>query len=77
LHRLPQALKIPGVMDLKTLADAQKLIGHLPKETRARGTWQYVEAKLEKAAAGQRRDASSDRAADGVAARARGIYEMT
>jgi hypothetical protein len=51
-HRLPRALKIPGVMDLKTLADVRKLIGHLPKETRAKGTWHYVEAELKKPAAG-------------------------
>jgi hypothetical protein len=38
-------------MDLKTLADVRKLISHLPKETRAKGTWQYVDAELKKAAA--------------------------
>jgi hypothetical protein len=28
------------------------LIGHLPKETRAKSTWQHVEAELDKAAVG-------------------------
>jgi hypothetical protein len=28
------------------------VLGHLPKETRARNTWQHVEAELKKAAAG-------------------------
>jgi hypothetical protein len=38
-------------MDLVTLADVRTLLGHLPKETRAKGTWQLVEAKLKQAAA--------------------------
>jgi hypothetical protein len=29
-------------MDLVTLADVRALIGHLPKETRAKSTWQHV-----------------------------------
>jgi hypothetical protein len=37
---LPRALTIPTIMDLVTLADARTLLGHLPKETRARDTWQ-------------------------------------
>jgi hypothetical protein len=49
---LPRPLTIPDVMDLKTLADVRTLIGHLPKDTRARDTWQNVEAELKKAAAG-------------------------
>ena len=49
---LPRPLKIPGVMDLKALADVRTLIGHLPKAVRARDTWQYVERELKKAAAG-------------------------
>ena len=49
---LPRPLTIPTVMDLKTLADVRTLLGHLPKETRARDTWQHVEAELTKAAAG-------------------------
>jgi hypothetical protein len=49
---LPRAMKIPGVMDLKALADVRALIGHLPKETRAKSTWQHVEAELKKAATG-------------------------
>jgi hypothetical protein len=38
-------------MDLVTLADVRSLIGHLPKEARAKDTWQHVEAELDKAAA--------------------------
>src|SRR5271169_4116350 len=48
---LPRPLKIPGVMDLKTLADVRTLLGHLPKETRAKSTWRHVEAELKKAGA--------------------------
>jgi len=49
---LPRPLKIPDIMDLVTLADVRTLLGHLPKETRAKSTWQHVEAELKKAAAG-------------------------
>jgi hypothetical protein len=49
---LTRPLKILGVMDLKTLADARALLKHLPKETRAKSTWQYAEGELDKAAAG-------------------------
>ena len=49
---LPRPLTIPTVMDLVTLADVQTLLGHLPKETRAKSTWHHVEAELKKAAAG-------------------------
>jgi hypothetical protein len=48
---LPRPLTIPSIMDLKTLADVRTLLGHLPKETRAKGTWRHVEAKLKQAAA--------------------------
>jgi hypothetical protein len=48
---LLRPLTIPTVVDLKTLAGVRTLIGHLPKETRARDTWQHVEAELKKAAA--------------------------
>ena len=48
---LPRPLTIPTIMDLVTLADVRSLIGHLPKETRARDTWQHVERELNKAAA--------------------------
>ena len=44
---LPRPLTIPTVMDLVTLADVRTLIGHLPKETRAKSTWQHVAAELE------------------------------
>ena len=36
-------------MDLVTLADV--LLGHLPKATREKPTWQHVAAELDKAAA--------------------------
>ena len=49
---LPRALTIPTIMDLETLADVRTLLGHLPKQTRAKGTWQHVEAKLKQTAAG-------------------------
>ena len=52
LRPLPRPLTIPTVMDLVTLADVRALIGHLPKETRAKDTWLHVEAELKKAAAG-------------------------
>jgi hypothetical protein len=39
-------------MDLTTLADVRKLLGHLPKQTREKSTWQHVAAELTKAAAG-------------------------
>jgi hypothetical protein len=45
-------LEIPKVMKLRTLTDVRELLGHLPKETRARDTWQHVETELTKAAAG-------------------------
>ena len=48
---LPRPLEIPGIMDLLTLADLRKLLGHLPEVTRARDTWQHVEAELKKAEA--------------------------
>jgi hypothetical protein len=38
-------------MDMVTLADVRALLGHLPKETRTKSTWQHVEAELKKAAA--------------------------
>ncbi|HSZ65802.1 MAG TPA: hypothetical protein VK825_06315 [Xanthobacteraceae bacterium] len=47
---LPRALTIPTVMDLVTLADVRAVIGHLPKEARAKDTWQTVETELKKAA---------------------------
>jgi hypothetical protein len=49
---LPRPLTIPTVMDLVTLADVRTLLGHLPKETREKSTWQHVAAELDKAAAG-------------------------
>jgi hypothetical protein len=49
---LPRSLAIPDVMDLVTLADVRALIDHLPKESRAKSTWQHVEATLKQAAGG-------------------------
>jgi hypothetical protein len=49
---LPRPLTIPTVMDLITLADVRALLGHLPKERRAKSTWQHVEAALKQAATG-------------------------
>ena len=49
---LPRALTIPTLMDLVTLADVRALIDHLLKESRAKSTWQHVEATLKQAAAG-------------------------
>jgi hypothetical protein len=36
-------------MDLVTLADVRALLGHLPKPTREKSTWQYVVRKIDKA----------------------------
>ncbi len=49
---LPQPLPIPDVMTLKTLADVQELMRHLPADSRARLTWLQVAADVEEAAAG-------------------------
>jgi hypothetical protein len=49
---LPRPLVIPGVMTLKTLADVRSLLGHLPKDVRARSTWQSVVDQLDAAARG-------------------------
>jgi hypothetical protein len=49
---LPRPLVIPGVMTLKTLADVRSLLGHLPKDVRARSTWQSVADQLDAAARG-------------------------
>lgn len=44
---LPRPLVILEVMTLETLADVRKLLGHLPKEVRAKETWQAVAEQLE------------------------------
>jgi hypothetical protein len=63
-HRpLPRPLTIPTVMNPVTLADVRTLIGHLPKETRARDTWRHVEAELKKPRALATRQASPCRSA--------------
>jgi len=49
---LPRPLKIPSVMTLKTLADVRGLIRRLPKDHRAKSTWQHVENQLNAAAIG-------------------------
>jgi len=51
-RQLPQALVIPGVMTIATLADVRKLLRRLPKDRRQLSTWQHVAAELDKAAAG-------------------------
>jgi hypothetical protein len=45
-------LTIPDVMELRTLADVRKPIGHLLSDHRERKAWQQVAAELDKAAAG-------------------------
>jgi hypothetical protein len=47
---LPRPLTIPSVVDLVTLADVRTPLGHLPKEPRAKSTWQHVETGLNQAA---------------------------
>jgi hypothetical protein len=49
---LTRPLDVPGIMKLKTLADVHELLRHLPKEYRAKSTWQYVEKQLNEAAHG-------------------------
>jgi hypothetical protein len=49
---LPQAVVIPKVMTLKTLADLGTLLRHLPAGHGWRRTWRHVAAELDKAAAG-------------------------
>jgi hypothetical protein len=50
---LPRALKIPGIMTLKTLADVRELIEkHLPPEFRERDNWHHVAKCLTAAANG-------------------------
>jgi len=39
-------------MTLKTLGDVRKLLSHLPKDVRARSTWQGVANQLDTAARG-------------------------
>jgi hypothetical protein len=51
-RRLPRTITIPGVMTLRTLADVSELLRHLPKEHRAKETWQHVAAQLDEAARG-------------------------
>ena len=43
---LPQALVIPTVTTLKTLADVCELLRHLPEDRRTRSTWRHVEQRL-------------------------------
>jgi hypothetical protein len=48
---LPQPLKIPTVMTLKTLGDVRMLIErHLPAQCRAKDSWRHVAVELRKAA---------------------------
>jgi hypothetical protein len=49
---LPQPTVIPYLMALQTLADVRVLLGHLPKEYRAKETWRHVANTLDEAAGG-------------------------
>jgi hypothetical protein len=49
---LPQKIVIPDLMTLRTLADVRTLLGHLPKEYRAKETWRQVAKTLDEAAGG-------------------------
>jgi hypothetical protein len=49
---LPQPITIPSVMKLRTLGDVRTLLGHLPKEHRAKDTWRHVAKTLSEAARG-------------------------
>jgi hypothetical protein len=50
---LPRPLIIPKAMKLTTLADVRELMQHLPKDHRAKSTWQHVEKQLNAAAVGK------------------------
>jgi len=39
-------------MKLRTLADVRELLGHVPKDFRAKDTWRYVAKTLDDAARG-------------------------
>jgi len=49
---LPRPIIIPRVMTLRTLSDVRELLRHLPKEHRAKQTWQQVTTQLDEAAHG-------------------------
>ena len=51
-RQLPRPIIIPRVMTLRTLADVRELLRHLPKEHRAKQTWQHVTTQLDEAANG-------------------------
>ena len=51
-RQLPAPLAIPKLMTLKTLGDVRDLLGHLPKEHRAKDTWQHVAKTLDEAVRG-------------------------
>ena len=50
---MPQPIIIPDLMTLRTLADVRALLGHLPKEYRAKETWRHVAKTLDEAAGGE------------------------
>jgi hypothetical protein len=50
---LPQPIVIPDLMTVRTLADVRTLLGHLPKEYRAKETWRRVATTLDEAAGGE------------------------
>ena len=49
---LPQPLKIPDIMTLRTPADARTLLSHVPAERRHLDTWRHVAKCLNDAARG-------------------------
>jgi hypothetical protein len=49
---LPQPIVIPDLITLRTLADVRTLLGHLPKEYRAKETWRHVAKTLDEAGGG-------------------------
>jgi hypothetical protein len=51
-RQLPRRIIIPRVMTLRTLADVRELLRHLPKEHRAKETWQHVTTQPNEAARG-------------------------
>jgi hypothetical protein len=49
---LPQPLKIPDIMTLRTLADARTLLSHVPAQRRQFNTWRHVAKCIDDAAHG-------------------------
>ena len=49
---LPQPLKIPDIMTLRTLADVRALLSHVPAQRRQFNTWRHVAKCIDDAARG-------------------------